>query len=206
MPSPSGSRRSGQRCRSDCANATARAAAFGVGVPHPGNSKTRTYVPLPWLTRCTRRHDTDDLAGRTTRPDSPLTRGLPRRSRMTSPARWQAPPRAVSPPARLRCLDAGLPLLLRSSPLFEGADRGKREGRSNQRLLHLWTLLEAYAKFHDMSVYPLTGTGFFCPTLTSCRIVSTGLNRIPCLRGNPPERHPALDGSGLLAGIVGCGE
>ena len=51
---------------------------------------------------------------------------------------------------------------IRSIPLFVGVT--SRNGKAdNQRLLHLWTLLEAYAKFHDMSVYPLTQDRFFLP-------------------------------------------
>jgi 4'-phosphopantetheinyl transferase len=33
----------------------------------------------------------------------------------------------------------------------------------DQHPVHVWTLLEAYAKFHDMSVYPLTQDRFFLP-------------------------------------------
>jgi len=51
---------------------------------------------------------------------------------------------------------------IRSSPLFDGGAGGNGKA-DNQRLLHLWTLLEAYAKFHDMSVYPLTQDRFFLP-------------------------------------------
>jgi len=51
---------------------------------------------------------------------------------------------------------------IRSSPLFVGLTSGNGKA-DNQRLLHLWTLLEAYAKFHDMSLYPLTQDRFFFP-------------------------------------------
>jgi 4'-phosphopantetheinyl transferase len=51
---------------------------------------------------------------------------------------------------------------IRSSPLFENLKSGN--GKSyNQHLLHVWTLLEAYAKFHDMSLYPLVEDRFFLP-------------------------------------------
>ena len=51
---------------------------------------------------------------------------------------------------------------IRSSPLVDSLPSGNGKA-DNQRLLHLWTLLEAYAKFHDMSVYPLTQDRFFLP-------------------------------------------
>lgn len=49
-----------------------------------------------------------------------------------------------------------------SIPLFKGitTENGKDH---DQHLLQVWTLLEAYAKFHDMSVYPLTQGRFFLP-------------------------------------------
>jgi 4'-phosphopantetheinyl transferase len=51
---------------------------------------------------------------------------------------------------------------IKSIPLFKGvaSENGKEQ---NQHLLHFWTLLEAYAKFHDMSVYPLTHDRYFLP-------------------------------------------
>ena len=51
---------------------------------------------------------------------------------------------------------------IRSSPLFENLKSGNGKSR-NQHLLHVWTLLEAYAKFHDMSLYPLMEDRFFLP-------------------------------------------
>ena len=51
---------------------------------------------------------------------------------------------------------------IRSSPLFENLKSGNGKSR-NQHLLHVWTLLEAYAKFHDMSLYPLVKDRFFLP-------------------------------------------
>jgi len=51
---------------------------------------------------------------------------------------------------------------IRSSPLFDGLMSGSRK-EHNRHLLHIWTLLEAYAKFHDMSLYPLTRDRFFLP-------------------------------------------
>ena len=51
---------------------------------------------------------------------------------------------------------------IRSSPLFAGGTGGNGK-EQNQHLLHVWTLLEAYAKFHDMSLYPLTQDRFFLP-------------------------------------------
>jgi len=50
----------------------------------------------------------------------------------------------------------------RSSPLFDSLTGGHGK-EHNQHLLHVWTLLEAYAKFHDMSLYPLTKDRFFLP-------------------------------------------
>jgi len=50
----------------------------------------------------------------------------------------------------------------RSSPLFDSLTSGHGK-EHNQHLLHVWTLLEAYAKFHDMSLYPLTKDRFFLP-------------------------------------------
>jgi hypothetical protein len=49
-----------------------------------------------------------------------------------------------------------------ASPLFDSLTSGNGKSR-NQHLLHVWTLLEAYAKFHDMSLYPLTHDRFFLP-------------------------------------------
>jgi len=49
-----------------------------------------------------------------------------------------------------------------SSPLFDNQKTGNGKLR-NQHLLHVWTLLEAYAKFHDMSLYPLREDRFFLP-------------------------------------------
>ena len=51
---------------------------------------------------------------------------------------------------------------IRSNPLFAGGTGGNGKDQ-NQHLLHVWTLLEAYAKFHDMSLYPLTQDRFFLP-------------------------------------------
>ena len=51
---------------------------------------------------------------------------------------------------------------IRSSPLFANLTSGNVKNH-NQHLLHVWTLLEAYAKFHDMSLYPLTHDRFFLP-------------------------------------------
>jgi 4'-phosphopantetheinyl transferase len=51
---------------------------------------------------------------------------------------------------------------IRSSPLFAGGTGGNGKDQ-NQHLLHVWTVLEAYAKFHDMSLYPLTQDRFFLP-------------------------------------------
>jgi 4'-phosphopantetheinyl transferase len=51
---------------------------------------------------------------------------------------------------------------IRSNPLFDGVTGGTGN-EDNQRLLHLWTLLEASAKFHDMSLYPLTKDRFLLP-------------------------------------------
>jgi 4'-phosphopantetheinyl transferase len=51
---------------------------------------------------------------------------------------------------------------IRSSPLFDNLKSGNGKSR-NQHLLHIWTLLEAYAKFHDMSLYPLREDRFFLP-------------------------------------------
>jgi len=52
---------------------------------------------------------------------------------------------------------------IRSSPLFGEVTEGTGKEDHNQHLLHIWTLLEAYAKFHDMSLYPLTHDRFFLP-------------------------------------------
>ena len=52
---------------------------------------------------------------------------------------------------------------IRSSPLFGEVTGGTGKENHNQHLLHVWTLLEAYAKFQDMSVYPLTQDRFFLP-------------------------------------------
>jgi hypothetical protein len=57
---------------------------------------------------------------------------------------------------------------IRSGPLFESLMGGK-EIPDDRQLLHLWTLLEAYAKFHDMSLYPLTADRF---SLSDNRFVS----------------------------------
>jgi 4'-phosphopantetheinyl transferase len=51
---------------------------------------------------------------------------------------------------------------IRSSPLFENLKSGNGKLR-NQHFLHVWTLLEAYTKFHDMSLYPLVKDRFFLP-------------------------------------------
>jgi 4'-phosphopantetheinyl transferase len=51
---------------------------------------------------------------------------------------------------------------IRSSPLFDGVTSGDGEV-DNQHLLHVWTLLEAYAKFHDISLYPMIKDRFFSP-------------------------------------------
>lgn len=51
---------------------------------------------------------------------------------------------------------------IRSSPLFDGLTSGNGK-EHDQHLLFVWTLLEAYAKFHDMSLYPLVNTRFFLP-------------------------------------------
>jgi 4'-phosphopantetheinyl transferase len=51
---------------------------------------------------------------------------------------------------------------IRSSPLFDSLMSGNGKD-DDQHLLHVWTLLEAYAKFHDMSLYPLVNTRFFLP-------------------------------------------
>ena len=51
---------------------------------------------------------------------------------------------------------------IQSSPLFAGLAGGSGKGH-NRHLLHIWTLLESYAKFHDMSFYPLTKERFFLP-------------------------------------------
>jgi len=49
---------------------------------------------------------------------------------------------------------------IRSSPLFEHLK--SRNGKvRNQHVLHVWTLLEAYTKLHDMSLYPLVKDRFF---------------------------------------------
>jgi phosphopantetheinyl transferase len=50
----------------------------------------------------------------------------------------------------------------RSSPILDSLTSGHGK-EYNQHLLHVWTLLEAYAKFHDMSLYPLTQDRFFLP-------------------------------------------
>ena len=52
---------------------------------------------------------------------------------------------------------------IRSSPFFANLTGGNGKEDQNQHLLHVWTLLEAYAKFHDMSLYPLTHDRFFLP-------------------------------------------
>jgi 4'-phosphopantetheinyl transferase len=52
---------------------------------------------------------------------------------------------------------------IRSSPLFSSLTSGSGKENHNQHLLHTWTLLEAYAKFHDMSLYPLTHDRYFLP-------------------------------------------
>jgi 4'-phosphopantetheinyl transferase len=59
---------------------------------------------------------------------------------------------------RVRPMESGK---IRSSPLFDGLASGNRKG--DQHLLQIWTHLEAYAKFHDMSLYPLTPERFFLP-------------------------------------------
>ena len=51
---------------------------------------------------------------------------------------------------------------IRSIPLFNSVT-GRTGKDQNKKPLHIWTLLEAYAKFHDMSVYPLTQDRFFLP-------------------------------------------
>jgi len=51
---------------------------------------------------------------------------------------------------------------IRSNPLFDSLTSGHGK-EHNQHLLHVWTLLEAYAKFHDMSLYPLIKDRFFLP-------------------------------------------
>ena len=49
---------------------------------------------------------------------------------------------------------------IRSVPLFDGGTG--RDGKDlHQHLFQVWTLLEAYAKFHDMSLAPLTKDRFF---------------------------------------------
>jgi 4'-phosphopantetheinyl transferase len=52
---------------------------------------------------------------------------------------------------------------IRSSPLFGEVTGATGKKKHNQHLLHVWTLLEAYAKFHDTSLYPLTHDRYFLP-------------------------------------------
>ena len=51
---------------------------------------------------------------------------------------------------------------IRIRPLLESLMSGNGNMR-DQHLVHIWTLLEAYAKFRDMSLYPLTQDRFFLP-------------------------------------------
>ena len=51
---------------------------------------------------------------------------------------------------------------IQSFPLFNSVT-GRTGKDQNKKLLHIWTLLESYAKFHDMSVYPLTHDRFLSP-------------------------------------------
>ena len=51
---------------------------------------------------------------------------------------------------------------IRNNPLFDSLANGNGKGQDHN-FVHAWTLLEAYAKFHDMSLYPLTPDRFFFP-------------------------------------------
>jgi len=51
---------------------------------------------------------------------------------------------------------------LGASPLFDNLMSGNGKNH-NQHLLHGWTLVEAYAKLRDMSLYPLVENRFFLP-------------------------------------------